>query len=157
MTADVGARLANCSSKQTILDSRFHLAIFKNFTGNYNLLIDTLLVDAAGSPPDSLAIVKGAVCDAAATDVLALPLAAANWQQRAGWWLLHAEARLDAFLENADAATVDALLAVLPNTSLPRKNGGGRNGGGSAGGAQSGHGGKRCQNSRHSEDKKLRV
>ncbi|CAI5969240.1 unnamed protein product [Closterium sp. NIES-64] len=104
-----------------------------NATGNYNLLVQALLVDAAGSPPDSLAIVKGAVCDAAATDVLALPLAAADWQQRAGWWLLHAEARLDAFLENADAATLDALLAVLPNASLPRTSGGGRNGGGSAG------------------------
>ncbi|CAI5478168.1 unnamed protein product [Closterium sp. Yama58-4] len=143
LTADVGARLANCTADQTIVDGRFHLAIFKNATGNYNLLVEALLVDAAGSPPDSLAIVQGAVCDAAATDVLALPLAAADWQQRAGWWLLHAEARLDAFLENADAATVDALLAVLPNASLPRKNGGGRNGGGSAGGAQSGQGGRR--------------
>ncbi|CAI5952803.1 unnamed protein product [Closterium sp. NIES-64] len=143
LTADVGAQLANCSADQTIVDGRFHLAIFKNATGNYNLLVQALLVDAAGSPPDSLAIVKGAVCDAAATDVLALPLAAADWQQRAGWWLLHAEARLDAFLENADAATLDALLAVLPNASLPRTSGGGRNGGGSAGGARSGQGGRR--------------
>ncbi|CAI5510006.1 unnamed protein product [Closterium sp. Naga37s-1] len=115
-----------------------------NATGNYNLLVEALLVDAAGGPPDSLAIVKGAVCDAAATDVLALPLAAADWQQRAGWWLLHAEARLDAFLENADAATLDALLAVLPTASPPPTSGsGGRNGGGStsggiAGGARNG-------------------
>ncbi|CAI5522622.1 unnamed protein product [Closterium sp. Naga37s-1] len=93
--------------------------------------------------------VKGAVCDSAATDVLALPLAAADWQQRAGWWLLHAEARLDAFLENADAATLDALLAVLPTASPPPTSGGGRNGGGSsagggsAGGARNGQGGRR--------------
>ncbi|CAI5502548.1 unnamed protein product [Closterium sp. Naga37s-1] len=117
-------------------------ALSRNAIGNYNLLVEALLVDAAGSPPDSLAIVKGAVCDAAATDVLALPLAVSDWQQRAGWWLLHAEARLDAFLENADAATLDVLLAVLPNASLPRKNGG-RNGGGSAGGVQNGQGGRR--------------
>ncbi|CAI5503757.1 unnamed protein product [Closterium sp. Naga37s-1] len=76
--------------------------------------------------------------------VLALPLAAADWQQRAGWWLLHAEARLDAFLENADAATLDALLAVLPTASPPPTSGGGRNGGGiSAGGARNGQGGRR--------------
>ncbi|CAI5488571.1 unnamed protein product [Closterium sp. Naga37s-1] len=142
LTADVGARLANCTADQKILDGRFHLAIFKNATGNYNLLVEALLVDAAGGPPDSLAIVKGAACDAAATDVLALPLAASDWQQRAGWWLLHAEARLDAFLENADAATLDALLVVLPNAPLPRKSGGGARGG-SAGGAQSGKGGRR--------------
>ncbi|CAI5477925.1 unnamed protein product [Closterium sp. Yama58-4] len=142
LTADVGARLANCTADQRILDGRFHLAIFKNATGNYNLLVEALLVDAAGGPPDSLAIVKGAACDTAATDVLALPLAAADWQQRAGWWLLHAEARLDAFLENADAATVDALLALLPNASLPSKSGGGARGG-SAGGARSGQGGRR--------------
>ncbi|CAI5508064.1 unnamed protein product [Closterium sp. Naga37s-1] len=147
LTADVGARLANCSADQKILDGRFHLAVFKNATGNYNLLVEALLVDAAGSPPDSLAIVKGAVCDTAATGVLALPLAATNWQQRAGW-LLHAEARLDAFLENADAATVDALLAVLPTASPPPTSGGGRNGagnagGGSAGAARNGQGGRR--------------
>ncbi|CAI5460496.1 unnamed protein product [Closterium sp. Yama58-4] len=148
LTADVGARLANCSADQKIFDGRFHLAIFKNSTGSYNLLVEALLVDAAGSPPDSLAIVKGAVCDAAATAVFALPLAAADWQQRAGWWLLHAEARLDAFLENADAATLDALLAVLPTASLPPTSGGGRNGGGnagggSAGGVRNGQGGRR--------------
>ncbi|CAI5460951.1 unnamed protein product [Closterium sp. Yama58-4] len=126
LTADVGARLANCTADQTILDGRFHLAVFKNSTGNYNLLVSAVLVDAAGGPPDSLAI------------------------QRAGWWLLHAEARLDAFLENADAATLDALLAVLPTASPPptsgsgRRNGGGSTaGGGSAGGARNGQGGRR--------------
>ncbi|CAI5460491.1 unnamed protein product [Closterium sp. Yama58-4] len=82
--------------------------------------------------------------------VLALPLAAADWQQRAGWWLLHAEARLDAFLENTDTATLDALLAVLPTASLPPISGGGRNGGGiagggSAGGARNGQGGRRMR------------
>ncbi|CAI5526289.1 unnamed protein product [Closterium sp. Naga37s-1] len=111
LTADVGARLANCTADQKILDGRFHPASFKNATGNYNLLVESLLVDAAGGPPDSLAIVKGAVCDAAATN-------------------------------NADAATLDALLAVLPNASLPRKSGGGARGG-SAGGARSGKGGRR--------------
>ncbi|CAI5502123.1 unnamed protein product [Closterium sp. Naga37s-1] len=120
----------------------------RNATSNYNLLVEALLVDAAGSPPDSLAIVKGAVCDAAATSILALPLAAPDWQQRAGWWLLRAEARLDAFLENADAATLDALLAVLPTASPPPTSGGGRNGGGnagggSAGGTRNGQGGRR--------------
>ncbi|CAI7733485.1 unnamed protein product [Closterium sp. NIES-53] len=143
LTADIGARLANCTVDQKTLNGRFHLAVFKNSTGNYNLLVEAMLVDAAGGPPDSIAIVKGAVCDAAATDVLALPLAAADWQQRAGWWLLHAEARLDAFLENADAATLDALLAVLPTASPPPTSGGGRNGGGSAGGARNGQGGRR--------------
>ncbi|CAI5503759.1 unnamed protein product [Closterium sp. Naga37s-1] len=138
LTANIGARLANCTVDQKTLNGSFHLAVFKNATGNYNLLVEALLVDAAGGPPDSLAIVKGAVCDAAATDVLALPLAAADWQQRAGWWLLHAEARLDAFLENADAATLDALLAVLPTASPPPTSGGGRNGGGSAGGGSAG-------------------
>ncbi|CAI7884994.1 unnamed protein product, partial [Closterium sp. NIES-54] len=143
LTADIGAQLANCNVDQKTLNGSFHLAVFKNSTGNYNLLVEALLVDAAGGPPDSLAIVKGVVCDAAATDVLALPLAAADWQQRAGWWLLHAEARLDAFLENADAATLDALLAVLPTASPPPTSGGGRNGGGSAGGARNGQGGRR--------------
>ncbi|CAI5938747.1 unnamed protein product [Closterium sp. NIES-64] len=148
LTADVGSRLANCTVDQKTLNGSFHLAVFKNSTGNYNLLVEAVLVDAAGGPPDSLAIVKGAVCDSAATDVLALPLAAADWQQRAGWWLLHAEARLDAFLENADAATLDALLAVLPTASPPPTSGGGRNGGGSAGGgsaggARNGQGGRR--------------
>ncbi|CAI5510732.1 unnamed protein product [Closterium sp. Naga37s-1] len=149
LTADVGAQLANCTVDQKTLNGSFHLAVFKNSTGNYNLLVEAVLVDAAGGPPDSLAIVKGAVCDAAATDMLALPLAAADWQQRAGWWLLHAEARLDAFLENADAATLDALLAVLPTASPPPTSGGGRNGGGStsggstSGGARNGQGGRR--------------
>ncbi|CAI5510004.1 unnamed protein product [Closterium sp. Naga37s-1] len=155
LTADIGAQLANCTVDQKTLNGSFHLAVFKNSTGNYNLLVEALLVDAAGGPPDSLAIVKGAVCDATATDVLALPLAAADWQQRAGWWLLHAEARLDAFLENADAATLDALLAVLPTASPPpTSSGGARNGGGSsaggggasggsAGGARNGQGGRR--------------
>ncbi|CAI5938731.1 unnamed protein product [Closterium sp. NIES-64] len=144
LTAGVGAQLANCTTDQTAGVGSFHLAIFKNSTGNYNLLVEALLVDAAGGPPDSLAIVKGAVCDSVATNVLALPLAAADWQQRAGWWLLHAEARLDAFLENADAATLDALLAVLPTASPPpTRSGGGRNGGGSAGGARNGQGGRR--------------
>ncbi|CAI5928778.1 unnamed protein product [Closterium sp. NIES-65] len=148
LTANVGARLANCTADQTILDGRFHLAVFKNATGNYNLLVEALLVDAASSPPDLLTIMKGAVCDAAATAVLALPLAAADWQQRAGWWLLHAEARLDALVENADAATLDALLAALPSASPPPTSGGGRNGagnagGGSAGGARNGQGGRR--------------
>ncbi|GJP34715.1 hypothetical protein CLOM_g19124 [Closterium sp. NIES-68] len=142
LTADVGARLANCSADQKVLDGRFHLAIFKNASGNYNLLVDALLVDAAGSPPNSLAIVQGAVCDSAASTALALPFSAADWQQRAGWWLLHAEARLDAFLENADAATVEALLTVLPNATVPR--GGGRGGGGSStGGAGKAQGGRR--------------
>ncbi|CAI5510733.1 unnamed protein product [Closterium sp. Naga37s-1] len=139
LTADIGAQLANCAVDQKTLNGSFHLAVFKNSTGNYNLLVEAMLVDAAGGPPDSLAIVKGAVCDAAATDVLALPLAAADWQQRAGWWLLHAEARLDAFLENADAATLDALLAVLPTASPPPTSGGG----GSTGGARKGQGGRR--------------
>ncbi|CAI5938743.1 unnamed protein product [Closterium sp. NIES-64] len=149
LTADIGARLANCTMDQKTLNGSFHIAVFKNATGNYNLLVEALLVDTAGGPPDSIAIVKGAVCDSAATDVLALPLAAADWQQRAGWWLLHAEARLDAFLENADAATLDALLAVLPTASPPPISGGGRNGGGSsagggsAGGARNGQGGRR--------------
>ncbi|CAI5503761.1 unnamed protein product [Closterium sp. Naga37s-1] len=148
LTADIGAQLANCTVDQKTLNGSFHLAIFKNSTGNYNLLVEAMLVDAAGGPPDSLAIVKGAVCDAAVTDVLALPLAAADWQQRAGWWLLHAEARLDAFLENVEAATLDALLAVLPTASPPptsggRRNGGGSANGGSAGGARNGQGGRR--------------
>ncbi|CAI5510725.1 unnamed protein product [Closterium sp. Naga37s-1] len=139
LTAGVGARLANCTVDQKTLNGSFHLAVFKNSTGNYNLLVEAMLVDAVGGPPDSLAIVKGAVCDAAVTDVLALPLAAADWQQREGWWLLHAEARLDAFLENADAATLDALLAVLPTASPPPTSGGG----GSTGGARKGQGGRR--------------
>ncbi|CAI5477164.1 unnamed protein product [Closterium sp. Yama58-4] len=145
LTADVGARLANCSADQEILDGRFHLAIFKNATGNYNLVVDALLVGAAGGPPDSLAIVQGAVCDSSASAALALPVSASDWQQRAGWWLLHAEARLDAFLENADAATVEALLAVVPNATLPQGGGrGGRGGGGSgAGGAGKGQGSRR--------------
>ncbi|CAI5938776.1 unnamed protein product [Closterium sp. NIES-64] len=143
LTAGVGARLANCTVDQKTLNGSFHLAVFKNSTGNYNLLVEAMLVDAAGGPPNSLAIVKGAVCDAAATDMLALPLAAADWQQRTGWWLLHAEARLDAFLENADAATLDALLAVLPTASPPPTSGSGRSGGGSAGGARNGQGGRR--------------
>ncbi|GJP33703.1 hypothetical protein CLOM_g18225 [Closterium sp. NIES-68] len=145
LTADIGARLANCSEDQKVLDGRFHLAIFKNSSGSYNLLVHALLVDAAGSPPDSLAIVQGAACDAAATAVLSLPVAASDWQQRAGWWLLHAEARLDAFLENADAATVDALLAALPNASLPRNSGQGSGNGSArgAGGARNGQGGRR--------------
>ncbi|CAI5938772.1 unnamed protein product [Closterium sp. NIES-64] len=138
LTADVGAQLANCTVDQKTLNGSFHLAVFKNSTGNYNLFVEAMLVDAAGGPPDSVAIVKGAVCDAAATDVLALPLAAADWKQRAGWWLLHAEARLDAFLENADAATLDALLAVLPTASPPPTSGGG----GSTGGARKGQGGE---------------
>ncbi|CAI5972692.1 unnamed protein product [Closterium sp. NIES-64] len=130
LTADVDAQLANCTVDQKTLNGSFHLA--------------AMLVDAAGGPPDSVAIVKGAVCDAAATDVLALPLAATDWQQRAGWWLLHAEARLDAFLENADAATLDALLAVLPTALPPPTSGGGRNRGGStARGARNGQGGRR--------------
>ncbi|GJP48653.1 hypothetical protein CLOM_g7940 [Closterium sp. NIES-68] len=29
LTADIGARLANCSADQKVLDGRFHLAIFK--------------------------------------------------------------------------------------------------------------------------------
>ncbi|CAI5510730.1 unnamed protein product [Closterium sp. Naga37s-1] len=116
-----------------------------NASGNYNLLVEAMLVDAAGGPPDSLAIVKGAVCDAAATDVLALPLAAADWQQRAGWWLLHAEARLDAFLENADAATLDALLAggrrmgrelLMRAFGLAARQGGQKQGGQQQGGQQ---------------------
>ncbi|CAI6007992.1 unnamed protein product [Closterium sp. NIES-65] len=90
LTADVGAQLANCTVDQKTLSGSFHLAVFKNASGNYNLLVEAVLVDAAGGPPDSLAMVKGTVCDAAATVVLALPLAAADWQQRAGWWLLHA-------------------------------------------------------------------
>ncbi|CAI6012351.1 unnamed protein product [Closterium sp. NIES-65] len=184
LTADVNARLANCSADPTFLDGRFHLAIFnqgrvtivppfthippptfhpsatlpprfptspsaRNASGNYNLAVDALLVGATGGPPDSLAIVKGAVCDssASAAAILALPLAASDWQLRDGWWLLHAEARLDAFLENADAATVDALLALLPNATLPATRGGGRgkgSGGGSgAGGARSGQGSRR--------------
>ncbi|CAI5964329.1 unnamed protein product [Closterium sp. NIES-64] len=149
LTADVNARLANCSADPTFLDGRFHLAIFKNASGNYNLAVDALLVGATGGPPDSLAIVKGAVCDssASAAAILALPLAASDWQLRDGWWLLHAEARLDAFLENADAATVDALLALLPNATLPATRGGGRgkgSGGGSgAGGGRSGQGSRR--------------
>ncbi|CAI5988565.1 unnamed protein product [Closterium sp. NIES-65] len=151
LTADVGAQLKNCSADPTFVDARFHLTVFKNSTGNYNLLVDALLVggDAAAGPPDSIAIVQGAVCDSAASApaVLSLPFAASDWLQRAGWWLLHAEARLDAFLENADATTVEALVAVLPNASLPRTNGGGRggrNGGGKgaggAGGARGGQG-----------------
>ncbi|GJP47881.1 hypothetical protein CLOM_g7055 [Closterium sp. NIES-68] len=144
LTADVGARLANCSADQTVLDGRFHIAIFKNATSNYNLLVEALLVNATGGPPDSLAIVQGAVCDSSASTaaLLTLPFAASDWQQRAGWWLLHAEARLDAFLENVDAATVDALLALLPNASLPAARGSGGNGA-SAGGARSGQGGRR--------------
>ncbi|CAI5506212.1 unnamed protein product [Closterium sp. Naga37s-1] len=174
LTADVGARLANCSADQQIFDGRFHLAIFnskrirslfpsppspsfahllppptlfpsvarRNSTGNYNLIVDALLVGAAGGPPDSLAIVKGAVCDSSASAALALPVSASDWQQRAGWWLLHAEARLEAFLENADAATVEALLAVVPNATLPQ--GGGRGGSGSgAGAAGKGQGSRR--------------
>ncbi|CAI5938759.1 unnamed protein product [Closterium sp. NIES-64] len=43
-----------------------------------------------------------------------------------------------------DAATLDALLAVLPTASPPPTSGGGRNGGGSsAGGARNGQGGRR--------------
>ncbi|CAI5498894.1 unnamed protein product [Closterium sp. Naga37s-1] len=181
LTADVGARLANCSADPTFLDGHFHLAIFnqgrvtifppfthppappfhpsatlphfpsaRNASGNYNLAVEALLVGATGGPPDSLAIVKGAVCDssASAAAILALPLAASDWQQRDGWWLLHAEARLDAFLENADAATVDALLALLPNATLPSARGSGGRGSGSgggsgAGGARSGKGSRR--------------
>ncbi|CAI5964324.1 unnamed protein product [Closterium sp. NIES-64] len=144
LTADVGARLANCSADETFLDGRFHLAIFKNASGNYNLAVDALLVGATGGPPDSLAIVKGAVCDssASAAAILAIPLAESDWQQREGWWLLHAEARLDAFLENADAATVEALLALLPNATLPAARGGGGRGG-SSGGTRSGQGSRR--------------
>ncbi|CAI5477581.1 unnamed protein product [Closterium sp. Yama58-4] len=148
LTGDVGARLANCSADPTFLDGRFHLAIFKNASGNYNLAVDALLVGATGGPPDSLAIVQGDVCDssASAAAVLALPVATSDWQQRDGWWLLHAEARLDAFIENTDAATVDALLALLPNATLPSARGGGRNGSGGgsgAGGARSGQGSRR--------------
>ncbi|CAI5508412.1 unnamed protein product [Closterium sp. Naga37s-1] len=114
----------------------------RNSTGNYNLVVDALLVGAAGGPPDSLAIVKGAVCVSSAAAALALPVSASDWQQRAGWWLLHAEARLDAFLENADAATVEALLAVVLNATLPQ--GGGRCGSGSgAGAAGKGQGSRR--------------
>ncbi|CAI5518531.1 unnamed protein product [Closterium sp. Naga37s-1] len=152
LTADVGAQLKNCSADPTFVDGRFHLTVFKNSTGNYNLLVDALLVggDAAAGLPDSIAIVQGAVCDSAASAaaVLSLPFAASDWLQRAGWWLLHAEARLDAFLENADATTVDALLALLPNASLPRSNGGGRNGGGSSGGAGGAGGARNGQGSR---------
>ncbi|CAI5518532.1 unnamed protein product [Closterium sp. Naga37s-1] len=170
LTADVGAQLKNCSADPTFVDGRFHLTVFKisslclphppsrpvrprrNSTGNYNLLVDALLVgnDVAAGPPDSIAIVQGAVCDSAASAaaVLSLPFAASDWLQRAGWWLLHAEARLDAFLENADATTVDALLALLPNASLPRSNGGGRNGGGSSGGAGGAGGARNGQGSR---------
>ncbi|CAI5482774.1 unnamed protein product [Closterium sp. Yama58-4] len=133
----------------TFVDGRFHLTVFKNSTGNYNILVDALLVggDAAAGPPDSIAIVQGAVCDSAssAAAVLSLPFAASDWLQRSGWWLLHAEARLDAFLENADAPTVEVLVALLPNASLPRSNGGGRggrNGGGSSGGAGGARGGQ---------------
>ncbi|CAI5470047.1 unnamed protein product [Closterium sp. Yama58-4] len=150
LTADVGAQLKNCSADLTFVDGRFHLTVFKNSTGNYNLLVDALLVggDAAAGPPDSIAIVQGAVCDSAASAaaVLSLPFAASDWLQRSGWWLLHAEARLGAFLENADATTVEALLAVLPNASLPRSNGGGRggrNGGGKGAGGVGGAGGAR--------------
>ncbi|CAI5943349.1 unnamed protein product [Closterium sp. NIES-65] len=78
LTADVGARLANCSADQEIFDGRFHLAIFKNSTGNYNLVVDALLVGAASGPPDSLAIVKGAVCDSSASAALALPVSASD-------------------------------------------------------------------------------
>ncbi|CAI7902280.1 unnamed protein product, partial [Closterium sp. NIES-53] len=157
LTADVGARLANCSADHEI----FHLAIFnfkrirslfpsspsasfvhlcppptlfpsvarRNSTGNYNLVVDALLVGAA-------------VCDSSAAAALALPVSASDWQQRAGWWLLHAEARLDAFLENADAAIVEALLAVVLNATLPQ--GGGRGGSGSgAGAAGKGQGSRR--------------
>ncbi|CAI5508211.1 unnamed protein product [Closterium sp. Naga37s-1] len=173
LTADVGAQLKNCSADPTFVDGRFHLTVFKfaslclprppprparprrNSSGNYNLLVDALLVggDAAAGPPDSIAIVQGAVCDSAASAaaVISLPFAASDWLQRAGWWLLHAEARLDAFLENADATTVDALLAFLPNASLPRSNGGGRgghNGGGSSGGAGGAGGARNGQGSR---------
>ncbi|CAI5972688.1 unnamed protein product [Closterium sp. NIES-64] len=131
LTAGVGAQLANYTTDQKILNGSFHLAIF-NRSYFYHPL------PHASSRFDS-----------AATDVLALPLAAADWQQRAGWWLLHAEAHLDVFLENADAATLDALLAVLPTASPPPTSGGGRNGGGSnagggsARGARNGQGGRR--------------
>ncbi|CAI5482773.1 unnamed protein product [Closterium sp. Yama58-4] len=155
LTADVGAQLKNCSADLTFVDGRFHLTVFKNSTGNYNILVDALLVggDAAAGPPDSIAIVEGAVCDSAASAaaVISLPFAASDWLQRAGWWLLHAEARLDAFLENADATSVEALLALLPNASLPRSNGGGRggrNGGGSSGGAGGAGGARNGQGSR---------
>ncbi|GJP47888.1 hypothetical protein CLOM_g7062 [Closterium sp. NIES-68] len=147
LTADVGGRLANCSADQTVLDGGFHLAIFKNATGNFNILAEALLVNASGGPPDSLAIVQGTVCDssASAAALLTLPFTASDWQQRAGWWLLHAEARLDAFLENVDVATVDALLALLPNASLPAARGSSGSGasGGNAGGVRSGQGSRR--------------
>ncbi|CAI7803543.1 unnamed protein product [Closterium sp. NIES-54] len=71
-------------------------------------------------------------------------LAAARWVVAAS-----RGGALDAFLENADAATLDALLAMLPTASPPPtssgggRNGGGSSGGGSAGGARNGQGGRR--------------
>eukprot|EP00475_Leptophrys_vorax_P043525 TRINITY_DN83_c0_g1_i8.p2 TRINITY_DN83_c0_g1~~TRINITY_DN83_c0_g1_i8.p2 ORF type:complete len:365 (+),score=1.77 TRINITY_DN83_c0_g1_i8:143-1096(+) len=122
LTAEVGARLPNCSADKTVLDAHVHVSIFKNATGNFNIVYEALFASAgssAVSPPDSLAIVQGAACDAAAPALLTLPAAAADWEVRDGWWYLHASARLDGFIEDANVAAVDSLLAAAPNASLP--------------------------------------
>eukprot|EP00475_Leptophrys_vorax_P043522 TRINITY_DN83_c0_g1_i3.p1 TRINITY_DN83_c0_g1~~TRINITY_DN83_c0_g1_i3.p1 ORF type:complete len:350 (+),score=0.72 TRINITY_DN83_c0_g1_i3:143-1051(+) len=122
LTAEVGARLPNCSADKTVLDAHVHVSIFKNATGNFNIVYEALFASAgssAVSPPDSLAIVQGAACDAAAPALLTLPAAAADWEVRDGWWYLNASARLDGFIEDANSAAVDTLLAAAPNASLP--------------------------------------
>ncbi|CAI5520064.1 unnamed protein product [Closterium sp. Naga37s-1] len=110
-----GARLANCSTAFPTEHADFRFGIFKNDSGNYNIVFQAMLVDAAGGPPDSLAITQGAACDAAATSFLSLPIATTDWIVHSGWWLLHSEMRLDGFLENADPATLTTLLAAIPS------------------------------------------
>ncbi|GJP37718.1 hypothetical protein CLOM_g22142 [Closterium sp. NIES-68] len=143
LTGGVAATLTNCSTDATSSTGQFRLSIFKNASGQYNLWYDASLHGVASGPPDSLAIVQGAACDASASTVLSLP-ATSGWvaHSEGGWWgEARVETRLGAQLLGAEASAVDAILSAVANATLPANATGGFWGGRGGPGGHGHHGG----------------
>eukprot|EP00475_Leptophrys_vorax_P044634 TRINITY_DN901_c0_g1_i3.p2 TRINITY_DN901_c0_g1~~TRINITY_DN901_c0_g1_i3.p2 ORF type:complete len:324 (-),score=-10.67 TRINITY_DN901_c0_g1_i3:567-1538(-) len=121
LTGLVGAALANCSGDNAGSLGRFLVAIFVDDSSGsaaYSLFYSAEL-RYNGTAPDSLAVVQGAACDAAATAVLPLP--AANWTTEThdrpdGTTVT--ELAISGVVENADATVVEAILAGVPNATV---------------------------------------
>ncbi|CAI5972680.1 unnamed protein product [Closterium sp. NIES-64] len=141
LTADVGAQLTNCTVDQKTLNGSFHLAVLQE---RERKLQSSGRGGAGGRGGRSARLASDGEGRRVRHRRDGRARAAARRGGLAAARGVVPEARLDAFLENADAATLDALLAVLPTASPPpTSGGGGRNGGGSAGGARNGQGGRR--------------
>ncbi|CAI5946927.1 unnamed protein product [Closterium sp. NIES-64] len=131
MTGRVRASLASCSPDAPLLSGgSFFLSIFKNATGHYNLHYTVVIrnVTSASSVPDTITLVKSSTaCNNSAPTLFSFPVAADEWElanstggpARWGLYTTVTVARLFDTLEDVDAATIEDILAGVPNATVP--------------------------------------